>query len=74
METMVLVIFWVFAIVGTIAVMAGLDPKKWASWLYGVYGFVSGFLIGLLTDDVSAGLKLGLLFAVAVMWGYNTLE
>jgi hypothetical protein len=42
-ETMVLVIFWVFAIVGTIAVMADLDPKKWAGWLYGVYGFVSGF-------------------------------
>jgi len=66
---MVLAIFWMFVIVGLIGIFIGLDPKKWASWLFGVYGFVSGFLIGFLRDDVSAGLKLGLLCAVAVMWG-----
>lgn len=66
---MVLAIFWVFVIVGLIGIFIGLDPKKWTSWLYGVYGFASGFLIGFFRDDVSAGLKLGLLFAVAVMWG-----
>lgn len=69
METIVLAIFWVFVIVGLIGIFIGLDPKKWASWLYGVYGFVSGVLIGFLRDDVSAGLKLGPLFAVSVMWG-----
>ena len=69
METAVLANFYVFVIVSAIGVFIGLDPKKWASWLFGVYGFVSGFLFGLLRANVSGGLKLGLLFALVVMWG-----
>jgi len=35
----------------------GLDLKKWSSWLLGFYGFLSGFLFGLVTAGVPLGLR-----------------
>jgi hypothetical protein len=39
------------------------------SWLCGLYGFVSGFLIGLSNADIRGGLELGALFAFIVLYG-----
>jgi hypothetical protein len=51
------------------AIFVGLDLKKWLSWLCGLYGFVSGFLIGLSNADIRGGLELGALFAFIVLYG-----
>lgn len=72
METIVLGNVYVFIIVAGIGILIGLDLKKWRSWLYGIYGFLSGLLVGLLHADFSGGLTLGALFAFIVMYGGAT--
>ena len=61
--------FVLYIIVCGVAIFAGLDLKKWSSWVFGLYGFISGFLLGLLEADVYGGLGLGGLFAFIVMYG-----
>ena len=69
MGTMVLVILFPYLIVCAIGISKGLDLRKWSSWLYGIYGFLSGFLIGLLTGNAGGDVELGVLFAFIVMYG-----
>ena len=64
--------FVVYLIVCGMAIFVGLDLKKWSSWLFGLYGFISGFLFGLSKADVPGGLGLGTLFAFVVMYGGAT--
>ena len=69
---------FVFLIVSAIATFRGLELRKRSSWLYGLYGFLSGFLIGFLRSDGAGGLQLdtnltlslqgGALFAFMVMY------
>jgi len=72
MPTIVNIIFVIYVVVCGIGIFIGLDLKKWKSWLYGLYGFVSGLLIGLSRADVSGGLTLGLLFTFVVLYGGAT--
>lgn len=72
MLTMVNVNFFLYLIFCGIAIFVGLDLKKWFSWLFGLYGFITGFLFGVLKADVSGGLGLGILFAFVVMYGGTT--
>jgi hypothetical protein len=60
---------FIFLIVGGIGVFLGLDLRKWSSWLYGLYGLLSGLFVGLSDGDISGGLKLGVLFAFLVLSG-----
>jgi hypothetical protein len=66
METIITVNIFVFLIVGGICVFIGLDLKKWSSWLLGLYGFLTGSLVGLLSPGESLSLDVGALLAIAV--------
>lgn len=69
----------VFVIVSAICVFRGLDLKKTSSWLYGLYGFVSGFLSGFVRSDGNGGYQLvtdmtgslqsGIFFAFIILVG-----
>jgi hypothetical protein len=82
MTTIILANFFVFLIVCFIATLKGLDFGKRSSWLYGLYGFISGFLIGFLRSDGSGGyhvitnlpgsFQIGALFAFVVFFGGAT--
>jgi len=72
METIIMANFMVFLLVSGIGVFVGLDLKKWSSWLYGAYGFLSGFLMGQQAADAGQGIILGALFAFAVLFGGAT--
>jgi len=69
METTILANTFVFVILAFIGTVFGLDLKKLYSWLLGLYGFLSGSLIGLLRADGSLDFQLGVLLAFAVMFG-----
>jgi hypothetical protein len=71
MEIMELIVFaniLVCMVTCGIGIFIGLDLKKWSSWLYGLYGFLSGFTISIIIGDVLAGLKIGFLTAFVVMF------
>lgn len=68
-ETIAMANFYIFVLVGFIGIFLGLNLRKWSSWLYGIYGFLSGFFLGFLFLDVRRGLELGAIFAFAVMYG-----
>jgi hypothetical protein len=72
MNTLVNINFFVNLIVCGIGIFIGLDLKKWSSWLFGAYGFLSGLLVGLSRADVEGGLGMGILFAFVVMYGGAT--
>ena len=56
-----------FLIIGVVCMIFGLDLKKWQSWLAGIYGFLSGWSLGFLSDTGSPSWQLGLLFAIMIM-------
>lgn len=58
-----MIFFYIFMAIGGISIFIGLDLKKWHSWLIGVYGFVIGFLMGLVWVDISTAIIAGMLFA-----------
>jgi hypothetical protein len=47
MKTIVIVNIVVFIIAVSIAMYIELNPKKWQTWLLGLYGFLSFLLLGL---------------------------
>ncbi len=69
METMILAILFAYLLVSCIGLIIGLDLKKWSSWLFGLYGFLSGIWIGFISGYSSSGWQLGAVFALAVMYG-----
>ena len=66
---MILANAFVFVILAFVGIFVGLDPKKLFSWLLGLYGFLSGSLIGLLRAGGSLDFQLGALLTIAVMFG-----
>jgi hypothetical protein len=69
MEIAIITILFAYLIVASVGVFTGFDLRKWPSWLYGAYGFLSGYLIGFLIVDVSSGLLGGVLFAFMILYG-----
>ena len=67
METIIIANIFVFSIVSFISIIIGLDLKKWQSWLIGLYGFVSGSLVGYLSKHGSPNWQVGLIFAFGIM-------
>jgi hypothetical protein len=69
MKTFATVIAVVFAVVAGIAVSIGFDLKRWQSWSFGVYGFLTFFLVGLVgTGNVIESIKIGVVVAFATMF------
>ena len=69
METIIVVIFVATLIVSSVSIFVGLDLKKKSSWLYGLFGFVCGFLAGFIIADLNTGLLSGALLAFVIMYG-----
>jgi hypothetical protein len=69
MATIILVNFFAFLIVSSIGILKGLDLKKRSSWLYGLYGFVTGFLIGFLESDGAGNLRLATNWVLSLQGG-----
>lgn len=65
METLALLNFFVFLISVSIRVIFGLDLKKRQSWAICLF---TGVFIGAAFVDIALGLKLGILFALAVLY------
>ena len=72
MTTLSKIILFLYLTVCGTCVFIGLDLKKWFSWLFGIFGFISGFLIGLQITDARGGLTMGSLFAFIVLYGGAT--
>jgi hypothetical protein len=68
MKTIVITNFYIFVVVGFIGVFIGLNLRKWYSWLFGIYGLLSGFFLGYSFYGVRLGLEMGAIFAIAVMY------
>lgn len=70
MKTVATVSVVVFAIVWGIAIYIGLDPKKWQTWLLGLYGFLTFFLVGIVgTGNFYESVKVGAIATFAFTFG-----
>ena len=69
METIVVAVLVLYIVISAIGIVIGIDLKKWSSWSFVIYGFLSGFLVGCLLVDLKSGLLGGLLFAFIVLYG-----
>ncbi len=69
MKTLATVIGVIFIIVSAIAIYVGLDLKKWQTWLFGVYGFLTFLLTGLVgTGNIIESIKVGAIVAFATVF------
>jgi len=69
MKTVAIVNLGIFLIVYGIAMYLGLNPKKWQTWLLGLYGFLTLFLVGIVgTGNFYESIKAGAL-GIAVIFG-----
>ena len=55
MKTIVVGNVFVFLVICGIVLYRGLDFKKGSSWWYGLYAFISGFMISFLRTDDNGG-------------------
>lgn len=69
MATIIIANVFVFLIVYFMVTFKGLDLKKWSSWLYGLYGFLTGFLVGFLSQDNTGDLRLAVNLAGSLQVG-----
>jgi hypothetical protein len=69
METFSNIFVSVFVFVAMVFIIRGLDLKKWSSWLLGVYGLITGLLMGWVWNSFQDGVTFGLLCAFAVLSG-----
>ena len=67
MESIILANTAIFVIIASVGAFIGFDLRKWSSWLLGLYGFISGSLIGFLERDTTLDYQLGVLFALVMM-------
>jgi hypothetical protein len=78
MITLIFANFFIFIVISAICALRGLDLKKLSNWFYGLYGFISGFLIGFVRSDGAGGYQLatnllasfqaGIAFAFAILF------
>ncbi len=69
MRTILLINSIVFIIIGSMIIYIGVDLKKRTSWLWGAYGLISGFLVGLLWADLVQAILIGIIFTFVIMYG-----
>lgn len=59
----------VFLVVYGIVVYIGINPKKWQTWLLGLYGFLTFFLAGIVgTGNFYESIKAGAI-GIALIFG-----
>jgi hypothetical protein len=69
METLITINVVILVIVTGIVIYIGLDLKKWHSWLFGAYAFLTLFLAGLIgVGSINEALKVGALGTFALMF------
>jgi len=70
MKTVVIFVsFTVFIWIVFVASFQGLDLRKRSSWLYGVYGFLSGLALGTaINGNLIEGLNIGAMVAFIVLF------
>ena len=69
METFAVLFVSMFVFIAMIMMYFGLNLRKWPSWLLGIYGFITGFLMGLFYSDIQNVFVAGMLFAFGVLSG-----
>jgi hypothetical protein len=70
MKTIATVNGVIFTLVISIAVYLGLDPKKWQTWLLGLYGFLSFLLVGIVgTGNFYKAVAVGAIVTSALIFG-----
>jgi hypothetical protein len=69
METLAIVTLTITSIIGAIGIFIGINPKKLSGWLFGLSGFLCGFIFGFARAGLILGLQIGGLFAFAIMFG-----
>jgi hypothetical protein len=62
----------IFLLISAIPFFRGLDLKKWTSWIFGLYGYVTGFFAGLNWSNLKGAVLLGFVFAFIVLYGGAT--
>lgn len=74
METIATVNFFVFIVIFIVVTSIGLDIKKISSWLFGLYGFASGFFIIYVSrGSLGTSIKAGLIIAfISILSGVIT--
>jgi len=68
METLIMIFFYIFVLIGGVSIVIGLDLKKWYSWIIGLYGFAIGFLMGLVWVDITTAIMAGTLIAFLTLF------
>jgi len=71
MQTLITINFFVFILIlAPIGVAKGLDLKKWSTWLFGLYAFLSGFLMTFIRtdEDLATRLMVGAVCTFAVIF------
>jgi hypothetical protein len=69
MKTVATVNGVIFAIVISMAIYLGLDPKKWQTWLLSLYGFLTFFLAGIAgTSNFYDSIKVSAIATFALMF------
>ena len=70
MKTLAILNAVIFIIVYGIALFRGVNPQKRQTWLLGLYGFLTFFLVGIAgTGNVYESVKVGLIAAIAFTFG-----
>jgi hypothetical protein len=82
MATIVFGNVFIFLVICGFVVFKGLDLKKRSNWWYGLYAFISGFMIGFLRSDgsgsyyvvtnLTASFQAGTLFLVVLLGSVMT--
>ena len=69
MEIFAAIFVSMFIFIAMVFITTGLNLRKWPSWLLGIYGFITGFLMGLFYSDIQNAFVAGMLFAFGVLSG-----
>lgn len=72
MKTIAIANSIIFIVIGWFVVTLGFDIKKPTNWLYGLYGFLTGVLIGISYSDLKNAVIVGVLFFFIIMFGGAT--
>jgi hypothetical protein len=69
MGTFIFANYFLFAMSFIFIAFNGLDLKKWSSWAYALYGFLTGLSMYFINPSLHGSLQLGLMLAFMVIYG-----
>lgn len=74
MEILAGIFLSIYLCIAGVFIFLGLDLKKWRSWLLGLCGLITGFLVSWVWTDVQNAFIFGLLVAFLVLYGGATIR